>query len=343
MLHRFIKYLLRNQVILALFIIVLCWFVVQIKDILVTIFLSYIIMASVSPAVEFLQRKRFPKILAVLIPYSGIIIAIFLLILPLIPFIFTQIKQLLTQLPGYLTSNDAPFGITLDIKQLEQYVNSELNSISKNALDFTTQVFGTLFSTITIFVVSFYLLMYHESFKKYVAKLFHPDNRKAVLKTQDLINEKLGAWLRGQAILCLFIGTLTWIGLTLLGLPYALPLALLAGILEVVPTLGPILSAIPAAAIAFTISPTLGLTIIIFYILLQALENQVLVPKIMEKAVGLNPVVVILGVMIGGNLMGISGALLAIPFISFLIVLFNSLNSPEVKKANEEEEKEKKS
>jgi predicted PurR-regulated permease PerM len=126
-----------------------------------------------------------------------------------------------------------------------------------------------------------------------------------------------------------------------LGLPYALPLALLAGILEVVPTLGPILSAIPAAAIAFTISPTLGFTIIIFYILLQALENQVLVPKIMEKAVGLNPVVVILGVMIGGNLMGISGALLAIPFISFLIVLFNSLNSPEVKKVNEEEEKGK--
>lgn len=335
MLHRFVKYLLRNQVILALFLIVFFWFVVHIKDILVTIFLSYIIMASVSPAVDYLAKKGLPKVLAVLIPYLGIIIAVFLLILPLVPFVFTQIKLLLTQLPGYLNSADSPFGVALDPKQLEQYLNSELNSISKNALSFTKQVFGTLFSTITIFVVSFYLLMYHNSLKKYISKLFHPDNRQAVQKTQDLINEKLGAWLRGQAVLCVFIGTLTYLGLTLLGLPYALPLALLAGILEVIPTLGPILSAIPAAAIAFTISPTLGVTIIIFYILLQALENQVLVPKIMEKAVGLNPVVVILGVMIGGNLMGVSGALLAIPFMSFLIVLFNSLNSPEVKEAKE--------
>ncbi len=140
--------------------------------------------------------------------------------------------------------------------------------------------------------------------------------------------------------MCLFIGTLTWIGLSILQLPYVLPLALLAGILEIIPTLGPILSAIPAAAVAFTISPTLGFAVIIFYILLQMLENQVLVPKIMEKAVGLNPVIVILGVMIGGNLMGISGALLAIPFMSFLIVLFNSLNSPEVKVANEEKQEE---
>lgn len=294
-------------------------------------------MASVAPSVDYLQRKGFPRVLAVIIPYLSILIAIFLLILPLVPFVFTQIKLLLTELPDYLKNNDSAFGVSLDPKQIEQYLNSELNSISKNALNFTRQAFGTLFSTITIFVVSFYLLMYHNSLKKYIAKLFHPDNRKAVLKTQDLINEKLGAWLRGQAVLCVFIGTLTYIGLTILGLPYALPLALLAGILEIVPTLGPILSAIPAAAIAFTISPTLGITIIIFYILLQMLENQVLVPKVMQKAVGLNPVVVILGVMIGGNLMGISGALLAIPFMSFLIVLFNSLNSPEVKEAKEEE------
>ena len=336
MLHRFVKYLLRNQVILGLFLLVFFWLLVQIKDILVSIFLSYIIMASVSPSVDYLQKKGFPKVVAVLIPYLGIILAVFLLILPLVPFVFDQIRSLLSELPKYLNSSSTVFGIRVDQNQIEQWINGEIDSIGKNAFDFTRQIFGGLFSTITIFVVSFYLLMYHNSFKKYIAKLFHPDNRNAVLRTQDLINHKLGAWLRGQAILCLFIGTLTWIGLSILQLPYVLPLALLAGILEIIPTLGPILSAIPAAAVAFTISPTLGFAVIIFYILLQMLENQVLVPKIMEKAVGLNPVIVILGVMIGGNLMGISGALLAIPFMSFLIVLFNSLNSPEVKVANEE-------
>jgi predicted PurR-regulated permease PerM len=337
MLHRFVKYLLRNQVILGLFLLVIFWFVYQIKDILVSIFLSYIIMASVSPSVDYLQKKGFPKTFAVLILYVGIISAIFLLIFPLIPFIYEQIRSLLSELPKFLNSSSTVFGIRVDEPQIGQWINSEIDSIGKNAFAFTRTIFGGLFSTITIFVVSFYLLMYHNSFKKYVAKFFHPDNRKVVLKTQDLINQKLGAWLRGQSILCLFIGSLTWVGLTILGLPYALPLALLAGILEVVPTLGPILSAIPAAAIAFTISPTLGFTVIIFYILLQMLENQVLVPKIMEKAVGLNPVVVILGVMIGGNLLGVSGALLAIPFISFFMVVFNSLNSPEVHNSQNED------
>jgi predicted PurR-regulated permease PerM len=340
MLHRFIKYLLKNQVILGLFIIAFGWFVIEIKDILVSIFLSYIIMASVAPAVTYLQKKGFPRVVSVLIPYIGILAAIFMLVLPLIPFVAGQIETLLTRLPKYIDSSSTVFGISIDQKQIEQYVNTELSSLSKNAFDFTKQVFGGFFSTITIFVVSFYLLMYHDSFKKYVARLFHPDNRTAVLKTQDLINKKLGAWLRGQALLCLFIGTLTWVGLTIIGLPYALPLALVAGILEAVPTLGPILSAIPAAAVGFAINPSLGFSVILFYMLLQAVENQLLVPKIMQHAVGLNPVVVILGVMIGGNIMGISGALLAIPFMSFLIVLFNSLNSPEVKEAELREAKE---
>lgn len=326
-LHNFVKYLLKNQVILALFLIVLCWFVVHIRDIIVSIFLSYILMAAVLPVVDFLRNKGFPKILAVLIPYIGIITAIFLLILPLVPFVATQIQSLVTQLPLFLDRSAASFGFAVDPKQLEQYLNSELNTLSKSAINVTTQVFGGLFSLITIFVVSFYLLMYHDSFKKALANLFRDESETTVLSTLDKVNDKLGAWLRGQILLSIFIGSFSWIGLTILGLPYALPLALLAGLLEVVPTIGPILSAIPAVIIALTISPTIAISVIALYLLIQALENQVLVPKVMEKAVGLNPVIVILGVMIGANVMGVAGALLAIPFISFLIVLFNSLES----------------
>src|SRR6266567_878705 len=107
-----------------------------------------------------------------------------------------------------------------------------MSSLSINAFDFTTKVFGGLFSVITIFIVSFYLLMYHDAFKKFVAGLFHPGYHDFALATLDRINEKLGAWLRGQVVLSLFIGTMSWIALVVLGLPFALPLALLAGILE---------------------------------------------------------------------------------------------------------------
>ncbi|MBI5122795.1 AI-2E family transporter [Candidatus Roizmanbacteria bacterium] len=324
MLHTFIKYLLRNQLLFILFLIASAWFLIQIRDIIVSIFLSYIIMAAVLPSVEFLKRKRVPSVLAVLIPYTAIIIAIFLLIVPLVPFTVEQIQSLLTKFPQFIDRSATTFGFQIDKTQLQQYLNNEFTALSQNAVDFTTKIFGGIFSVITIFVVSFYLLMYSDNFKKFTANLFHDGSRAYIEKTLDQINEKLGAWLRGELVLMFFIGLFSWIGLTILGMPYALPLALMAGLLEIVPTLGPILSAIPAAIVAFTISPTMAITVIVLYTLIQALENQLLVPKIMQKAVGLNPVLVILSVMIGANLMGIAGALLAIPFVSFLIVVINS-------------------
>lgn len=325
MFRKFFSYLIRNQVVFALFIIAFGWIVIQLRDIIVSIFLSYIIMASVLPVVSYLRKKGFPKIVAVLIPYFGIITAIFLLILPLVPFVISQIQSLVTRFPHFLDDSTQNFGFVIDPHQFEAYLNSEFSNLGQNAVNVTTKVFGGLFSVITIFVVSFYLLMYNDSFKKGFSKLFHKEHRAYVLDGIDQVNDKLGAWLRGQAILCLCIGMFSWIGLTLLGIPFALPLALMAGLLEVIPTIGPILSAVPAAVIALTVSPTLALAVVLLYILIQALENQILVPKIMERAVGLNPVFVILGVMIGANLMGVAGALLAIPFISFIIVVFNSI------------------
>ncbi|HUQ85844.1 MAG TPA: AI-2E family transporter [Candidatus Limnocylindrales bacterium] len=327
MFHQFIKYLLKNQVIFALFIIASIWFVVQTREIIVSIFLSYIIMAAVLPMVEYLRKRGVNKVVAVLIPYFGIIIAIFLLILPLVPFVANQIQSLVTNFPKFIDRSADVFGVSINPKQIERYISTEFETFGKSAFNVTTKVFGGLFSIITVAVVSLYFLMYEDTFKRFVANLFHKDAREKALVTLDQINFKLGAWLRGQIQLCVFIGLFSWIGLTILGLPYALPLALFAGLLEVVPTIGPILSSIPAIVIALTISPTKAMAVVTLYVLIQAVENQILVPKVMQKAVGLNPVVVILGIMIGTNLMGISGALLAIPFISFIVVLFKSLES----------------
>lgn len=327
MLHQFIKYLLRNQIIFALFLVALGWFIVQTREIFVSIFIAYIIMAAVLPMVEFLKKKGFPKMAAVLIPYFAIVIAIFLLIIPLVPFVITQIQSLIVNFPRFIDKSADMLGFKINPRQIEGYINGEMDNLGKSAFNVTTKVFGGLFSTITIFVVSLYLLMYEDSFKKSLSNFFAHESKEKVLFTLDQVNFKLGAWFRGQIFLCFIIGLFSWIGLVILGLPYALPLALSAGILEVVPTLGPILSAIPAVIIALTVSPTMGLTVAVLYMLIQALENQLIVPKVMQKAVGLNPVIVILGIMIGANLMGIAGALLAIPFISFMIVLFKSLDT----------------
>ncbi len=311
---------------MALVLTVSAWIVFQLRDILVSIFISYILMAALIPIVNLLRKHRFPKILAVFIPYFSILTAIFLLIAPLVQLFFPQVQSFLSGLPLFLNQSAGLFGLSIDQKDVQAYISGEFASIGKNAIAVTGKIFGSVFITISVFFISFYFLMYHETFKRWVASLFHKDSRDKVYETLQLVDEKLGAWFRGEVVLMFSIGFMTWIALTLVNMPYALPLAVIAGFLEIVPTLGPTLSAIPAVIVALTISPPLALTVIVIYIIIQQLENTLLVPKVMQRAVGLNPVVVIIAIMIGANIMGVVGALLAIPFVSFLVVIFNNIN-----------------
>jgi predicted PurR-regulated permease PerM len=333
MVHSFIKYLLRNQVILALVLVLLAWFIWQTKDILAGIFIAYILMAALLPAVRYLRKIGFPKVIATIIPFFGIILFLLLIIFPLFPFFIDQVKSLLIGFPVYLRESGTILGITMNPIQIEEIISSEINSIGRNAVAVTTAVFGGVFSILTILIISFYLLLNHNGFTRAFAGLFHDGVHDHVLQTLHIVDEKLGAWVRGQIVLSVFIGGLTWISLTLLGLPYATPLAIMAGLLEILPTLGPTLAAIPAVIVALTISPTMAIIVAGLYIIIQLIENNLLVPKIMERAVGLNPVIVIIAITIGANIMGVVGALLSIPFISFLIVLYNSVTQTSRKSA----------
>ncbi len=327
MLVKLYHYLLRNQVILALVLIGLAWVIFQLRDILVSVFIAYILMAALIPIVNFFRRHRFPKILAVFIPYFTIITAIFLLVVPAVQLFIPQVQSFISGLPLLLNQSGNLFGLSIDPKDVQAYLSGELAAIGRNAFIVTSKIFGSVFATISVFFISFYFLMYHEAFKQWIARLFHKNSREKVVETMQLVDEKLGAWFRGEVVLMLSIGFMTWIGLTIINMPYALPLAVIAGFLEIVPTLGPTLSAIPAMIVALTISPPLALTVVVIYIIIQQLENTLLVPKVMQRAVGLNPVVVIIAIMIGANLMGIIGALLAIPFVSFLVVIFNAVDN----------------
>jgi predicted PurR-regulated permease PerM len=139
------------------------------------------------------------------------------------------------------------------------------------------------------------------------------------------ISTKVSAWLGGQLLLGGIIGGSAALGLFLMGVPYFYVLALIAGIGEMIPIVGPLLAAIPAVAVAFTVSPALALGVTVFFILQQQVENHVLVPKVMERQVGVSAAVVIVALLIGGSLLGIVGAILAVPTAAILQVLFEEL------------------
>ncbi len=318
-------YILQNQVLAAILIVAAAWLVIEIREVLVALFVSYILMAAIAPYVEFLRRQKIPKPIAILIPYVLTIALIVLLIVSLLPFFIIQIGLLFAKLPVYIIDSANILGLRIDGSSLAPIATAEFGNLSSGILSITGRVFGGVFALISIFVISFYLLVYREAVKESFAAIFPERDRAKVASTLEKVEDKLGNWLRGQIILSGFIGVMTWIFLTLYGIEFALPLAVVAGLLEIVPTIGPTVAAIPAIIVALTISFPLAAVVAGSYILMQFFESHVLVPRIMQKAVGLNPIVIIIGIITGGKLLGPVGALLAVPFLSLLVVIYKNL------------------
>lgn len=199
---------------------------------------------------------------------------------------------------------------------------------SGNLVRYTLSIFENIVTIASLFVITFYMLLDKKKIEDLVVSFF-VGKQERVRKTLVRIEEKLGAWMRGQLILSLTIGLIYYIGLLALGVPYALPLAILGGMMEVIPVIGPIIAAIPALLISLTISPFLAGVVGLFYFAVQQIENQVIVPQVMKRAVGLNPILVILVVAIGGRLLGVGGALLAVPIAVVVQVVLEQMIGPQ--------------
>jgi predicted PurR-regulated permease PerM len=160
---------------------------------------------------------------------------------------------------------------------------------------------------------------------------FLPESRQVqACRVAEHIGQRLGGWVRGQLLLSAIIGTMTLVGLTIIGVPYAVLLSLVAAIGEAVPMIGPIVSAVPAIIIAFFVSPVQGFLTLGLYIVIQQLENNLVVPKVMGRAVSLHPVAVMLALLAGSELMGVTGAILAVPVTAALSVIVDEVRSQRI-------------
>ncbi|OGE37448.1 hypothetical protein A3F00_01110 [Candidatus Daviesbacteria bacterium RIFCSPHIGHO2_12_FULL_37_11] len=297
----------RTVVFITLFLLGL-WILYQILDLILLLFIALIFMSALSPVVRLLIKFKIPKPLGILIIYMFVLsISGLILTISFTPLI-EQTSRLIAVLPAAISN-------VLQIGNFDSsIVQRELGSITGNLFSFTKTIFSNVITIILLLVLTFYLLLEREDLEKRAAALFVGQEER-VRKLLVNIEEKLGSWLRGQLFLSLIIGILTFIGLTLLQVPYALPLAIWAGLLEVVPVIGPIISAIPALLLSITIAPVLAAGVGAMYFVIQQLENHLIVPQVMGKAVGINPLVVILAIAVGGRLLGIGGALLAVPIV----------------------------
>jgi len=295
-----------KTVIFTVVLILSLWVIYLIKGLILILFVAVIFMSALSPLVKFLTRFKIPKAISIAITYIIIITIVAGFFVSVVPPLAEESNKLIVSLPSLIAQF---FNITNLDKSVFQ---SELTNISKNLFSLTLTVFDNFLTIIFTLVLTFYLLLEKDNLENHIAALFMGKEAR-IRKSIVEIEEKLGAWLRGQLFLSLMIGILAYIGLLILNVPYALPLALLAGVMEVVPVIGPIISAIPAVVLALTISPVLSLGVAAMFFVIQQLENHLIVPQVMRKAVGLNPLVVILAIAVGSRLLGFIGALLAVP------------------------------
>ena len=321
------------------------WAAYLVRDSLLLIYISGLLAVGFSPIVRLIERqkvlpigtRRFPRWLAILVLYLVILGALtgvgFLVIPPLAEQsreFWNARNDMLARAQEFLISK----GLLDHPLTLREAVQAA--PVGEGSAGAVGTIFGTIFGVaggvfrfFAVLILTFYLLVEADHLRSGFIRLLPRRMRSRAASASRDITLKVSAWLAGQLFLGSVIGLTTAIALGFMGVPFFYVLALIAGIGEMIPVVGPILSAIPAILVAATVSWKTALFVLIFFVLQQQFENHVLVPKVMERQVGVSPVIVIVALLIGGSLLGILGALLAVPTAAILQVLFNEFTSSE--------------
>jgi predicted PurR-regulated permease PerM len=286
-------------------------------DILFSLFIAFIIMSAVKPLVERLEKLKFPRSLATILVFFTLFFLIgygFYWFFPPLIFEFLIFSK---NFPSIIQKLIPNLNELINFSSFSQYlpnVTNQLFNVVKNIFSNAIFVISTIF-------FSFYFVLEERFIKKLLINFFEEKRAEKIENIFKKVEKRLQAWFWGELFLMFLVGILTFIGLTAIGVKYALFLAIVAGLLEVVPNLGPVLSTVPAVIVAFSQSYFLGLSTIALYFIVQQLENNLIVPLVMKKAVGLNPIVTLIALLVGGKLGGVLGVLLAIPFTLFVEVI----------------------
>jgi len=310
-------------------------FLYLIRDILIIFVVALLLSTLINPLADWFARHRIPRALAVLLIYIFLVGILALIITMLAPPLAEQAQQLLKNLSGYwgnLSDRIASLKNLAITKSIFGEASEGLSAWQTNlpkavsgVLETVSEFLGGIITFILILVLTFYMVVENDALKKFFKSIAPDKYQPHLIGLFTRAQNKVGLWLRGALILGFIVGTFVFVGLTILGVKYALVLALLAGLLELIPYFGPPISAIPAVFMAFSQDPILGLLTIALYVVIQQLENNILVPKVMQKAVGLNPVVSILSLGVGFKVAGFLGALLAIPMATAIGVFVGDL------------------
>ena len=299
-----------------------------IADVVAALFFAVIIASAMEPGIQWLQERKVPRLLGVILIYLGIAIAVATVVYIIFPILLEDVQNIFLSIPilqrelfSETRIRDGIASFFFSSQNIQDLVFSSadyLKKLSGGVVDFASNVFGGVFTFLLIVIFSFYLAIQErgiENFLRLVSPLRHEEY---IIDLWYRSQHKLGLWFRSQMLLGAIVGILIFFGLTFLGIPHALLFALIAAVFEIIPVAGPVLAAVPAVAAAFLTSPILGLTTIALYVVVQQIESHVIIPVVMSRTIGLNPLIVMLALVVGAKIGGIFGILIAVPVTAIL-------------------------
>jgi len=321
----------------GILIIALAWAAFLLRDLILILLASVVIASAIEPATRWFGHYRIPRIPSVIAVYVAVIIVIAGIFYLLIPSLLSEVSNL----PEFITARifdfsslDMPATSDVATKTGENIVNNISNilpagelfknintliGVPAGAFHAASAIFGGFFQMILIIVISFYLSVQERGIENFLRIVIPAREEDYAVDLWRRTQTKIGKWMQGQLILALLVGVLVYLGLTVLGVKYALSLALFAALAELIPIFGPIIAAVPAVILGFLDSVTLGLMVFGLYVIIQQFENHLIYPLVVRKVVGVPPLLVIIALLVGGQLAGFLGILLAVPLAAVVL------------------------
>lgn len=314
-----------KSALVVLLMLLLVYFLWQISNILVIFFVAFLLAAALDPLIDQLQARKIPRSLAVVAIYIIALVLIGIVITNLVDIIASQVSEIATKIGDFVTSltNDGgnfpyetqirpyleQFYHTVDLQTAASQFQSALTLISTQLLNIS---FG-LVNLLLVLILTFFMTVEEKAIQDFFLSLFPSRHALYISSRLEAVKDQIGHWMRGQILVSIISAILTYICLVILGVEYALTLSVIAGLCMVVPLIGRVFAWIIAFPIVFNQSPLLSLWVTVLYFGLQQIEVNIIVPYIMQKVVGISPIIVIFALMVSYQYLGILGLVLSIP------------------------------
>ncbi len=349
------------KIIGVLIAVFLFWeFVMQISEILTSLFFSIFLASVLYPLVAFFERKKIPAVASIILSFFAVFLFLFLLISSVLPAVIDQsitfgnwlleYTKLIyngdfSSLPAFLLD----FGPWLQEKlhNLDEYLRklggdaqaqsglfqfiteniSKFKPWQEGIVEAVISIFSSLFSFVLIVILTFFLLLERKETSQYIFSFFSKQLQEYINLKAIQMQKKVSGWIHGQMLLFIFVGGLTWAFFAMLGIEYAVTIGFIAGVAEFVPYFGPLVTFLIGMPLALAESWESAFAVLIFLGAMQFIEGNILVPLIMGKSVGVTGVVTILALLVGFQLLGVAGAIIAIPVIAIIGIFMNDIKN----------------